>query len=335
MVQHFTVILLREEGPVPLTPGMQITISETAPDIKGAYTSVQCGECSRIFLLRGLDFGHARTNIQERPQGREKIYNTDLHASCPGCDTEHFAEVDYMEYPENTLQTHHMKLLSDLEYVDIGHLELLAQESASIVKTTERNLRSEVQMLRRAVNAGYTPGPIRDLESALNQIITFINKSIMVLGSYSGASRSELRNIQHKLEKRNYDANIAEDLPDDSKKRLRQNIATQIMLSRFCMMVDKEPSGHINEYEIARDQDTVLARLTPEDSGSTQMIRDNPDRAHIETFEYKTDPDEVLDEAISWAEEYVEQREKDNLEKWDWYTETDPTKGGKTESIDD
>jgi len=326
MVQHFTVILLREDGPVPLTPGMQITISDTAPDIMGAYTSVKCGKCSTVFLLRGLDFSHARTNLYEREQGREKIYHTDLHAFCPECETEHFAEIDYMEYPRNTLQTHYLKFNSDLEYVDIGGLQLLAEESASIVKTSERNLRSEVQMLRRAVNAGMTPGLIQDLESALEQIITFIEKSVMVLGSYSGASKTELEQVQKELESKGYDANIAEELPDDSKKKLRQNIATQIMLSRFCIMVDKEPSGHINEYEIAREQDAVLARLTPEDGGSTQMIREDSDRNHIKTFKYHSDPSECIMKAVDWAEEYVDDREKKNLQKWDWYTESDPTK---------
>lgn len=226
MPQHFKVILLREDGPMVLAPGIQTTISETAPAIMGAYTSVQCGECSRTFLLRGLDFGHARTNLYERNQGRERIYNTDLHGFCPGCDTEHFAEIDYMEYPENTLQVHHLGFNTNLEYVDIGDLELLARESASIVKSAEGNLRSEVTMLRRAVEAGYTPGPITDLESALNQVITFIDNSVMVLGSYSGASKTELREIQRELESRGYDANISEDLPDDSRKKLHQNIAT-------------------------------------------------------------------------------------------------------------
>ena len=128
-------------------------------------------------------------------------------------------------------------------------------------------------MLRRAVESGLAPGPVTDLEAALNQIITFIDNSVMVLGSYSGASKSELVRVQKGLEKQGYDANISENLPDDSKKKLRQNIATQLMLSKFSIMVDKEPSGHIREYDIAIDFDTVLARITPTNSGSTQMIQ--------------------------------------------------------------
>lgn len=98
------------------------------------------------------------------------------------------------------------------------------------------------------------------------------------------------------------------------------------MLSKFCIMVDKEPSGHIREYDIAKDLDAVLARITPKSGGSTQMIRRNPDVNYIETFEYKSDPMECLSDAIDWALEYVEEREKQNMKKWDWYEETDPTK---------
>jgi hypothetical protein len=331
MAQHFKVVLLRQDGPMLLAPGIETTISETTPTIEGAYTSVRCGVCSETLLLRGNSFEHARTNTYERSQGREKIYSTDLYSVCPDCETEHFAEVDYMEYPENSLQAHHLRLKSDCEYVDVSGIEALAKEATSIARTAEGNLRSEVSMLRRAIRSGYAPGPITDLESALNQVITFIDSSVTVLGSYSGASKGELREVQQELEKRGYDANISEDLPDDSRKKLRQNIATHIMLSKFCIMIDKEPSGHIREYDIAKDLDAVLARITPKDGGSTQMIKTNPDVNNIETFEYVSDPMERLSDAVEWAVTYVDEREEQNLEKWDWYLESDPTKSENSE----
>lgn len=40
-------------------------------------------------------------------------------------------------------------------------------------------------------------------------------------------------------------------------------------------MIDRVPSGHIDEYEILKQQGSILAVLRPKDSGSTYMIGDD------------------------------------------------------------
>ena len=101
----------------------------------GVYISVECGYCSEVLLLKGNDFSHARTNTYERSMGREKIHNIELYADCTNCNTEHFAEVDFMEYPENTLQAHYLKFNSKLEYIPIRGLNWLAQGPCSVITT--------------------------------------------------------------------------------------------------------------------------------------------------------------------------------------------------------
>jgi hypothetical protein len=140
------------------------------------------------------------------------------------------------------------------------------------------------------------------------------------LGSHHGANKPELFDIRDELVDRGYDAHLFEDLPEFADKDLSSNVATAMRMVGFCVMIDREASGHIDEYRIADKQRTILARLTPNDSGSTRMIggAELVDVNHIRSFEFDVRPQEKLDEAIEWAKELRQEREEAYDDHYDW-----------------
>jgi hypothetical protein len=91
-------------------------------------------------------------------------------------------------------------------------------------------------------------------------------------------------------------------------------------LAGVCVMIDREASGHIDEYRLTEKQRTILARLTPEDGGSTRMIggAELVDVNYIKSFEFNIRPQEVLDEAVEWATEVMKERKSEYSDHYDW-----------------
>lgn len=87
-----------------------------------------------------------------------------------------------------------------------------------------------------------------------------------------------------------------------------------MMLSKFSILVDRDPSTRLTEVETAKAHNDVLARLVPADveRQSTHLLggHEADDADHICVFEFDEDPSEVLDDAIEWAETVVESRKQ-------------------------
>lgn len=88
----------------------------------------------------------------------------------------------------------------------------------------------------------------------------------------------------------------------------------------FCVMVDREASGHIDEYRLAEKQRTILARLVPEDGGSTRMIggSEHVDVNYIRSFEFDLKPQERIEDATKWAEEMLNKRKDVYSDEYEW-----------------
>lgn len=219
-------------------------------------------------------------------------------------------------------------LTIDVPYPDSDDEEKVGYESRSAnsfysVGKRSEGLQNKIKTIREIAESGYidlSESTIDDLSSALDDIISNIENSVLVLGSFDGRHQEELDELKTRLRTKGYDANTAEDLPSHSDRSLRQNVAIYMMLSQFSVMVDREPSGHLNEYEIAREQGNILARLVPEEGGSTFMIggEEQININNIKSFEFKYSPTEVLDEATEWAEEQVKERREAFEEEYPW-----------------
>lgn len=136
-------------------------------------------------------------------------------------------------------------------------------------------------------------------------------KSVIVFGKYREPEVSELIQVRDSLRAKNYDAYLLRDLPEHPSMSLEEKVKLWALASRFCVMIDREPAGHLVEYSYLKSETVILALLRPEDGGSTTMIEDNPiDFPFIKTFKFKGSPLEVIDSAVTWAEGYIKERIK-------------------------
>ena len=314
----FSVVLMREDGPEIAVEGGVVSIDETSPSITAGYLSGQCTNCKKVHILEG-DFRHVAT--QERSgMGRERIFVTDHWGEC-ACGVEMRIEVEYMEYPRNALQPYQIDPKKNVEYTPIHGLTHLVNKAASQVREDQEMLRASVRELREMTNSGILDvGDETTFETALDQLIETVENTVLVLGSYRGANKAELLDIKDELSEQGYDAHLFEDLPEFPDKDLSGNVATAMRMAGFCVMVDREASGHIDEYRIAEKQRSILARLTPEDGGSTRMIGGSElvDVNYIRSFNFDVRPQEKLGEAITWAEEMLTKRREAYEDHYEW-----------------
>jgi len=135
-------------------------------------------------------------------------------------------------------------------------------------------------------------------------------KSVIVLGKYGNHEMNELFQVRDYLRVKGYDAYLIVELAEHPMMSNEEKVRLWTAASRFCVMVDREAAGHIAEYQILKDQRTILALLRPKGKGSTYMIGDEclADFNYINLFEFEKSPLEVIDAAIDWVEKFVKKR---------------------------
>ena len=169
------------------------------------------------------------------------------------------------------------------------------------------DLRSQIETLRGIADAGYleelTGADADDVVGALDAVLEGIDSSVLLLGT---GQQDELDALESRLDDLGYNANVAADLPgtEDATE-------TYMMLSRFSILVDRDPSARLSEVETAKAHSDVLARLVPAnvERQETHLLGGHDvDADHIDSFEFEDSPEEVLDDAIEWAESVVDAR---------------------------
>jgi hypothetical protein len=135
-------------------------------------------------------------------------------------------------------------------------------------------------------------------------------RSVIVFGKDSDPEMlRELLRVRDYLVSKNYDAYLLRDLPEHPSMSLEEKVKLWSLASRFCVMIDREPSGHLVEYPYLKSVGAVLAVLRPKGTGSSYMIgaERSPD---IKFFEFINSPLETLDTAITWAEKMIREKIK-------------------------
>ena len=109
----------------------------------------------------------------------------------------------------------------------------------------------------------------------------------MILGKDSEEYLLELK-IKKFLVNKEYNnatlLKLKEDIPNQS---LSQKVRLWGLLCRFTIIVDRAPAGHLNEFEMLKSQDTIMAILRPVGFKSTSMMESNPKTDSIRTFEFE------------------------------------------------
>ncbi|MEF8814426.1 MAG: hypothetical protein V5A55_11490, partial [Halovenus sp.] len=193
------------------------------------------------------------------------------------------------------------------------------------------DLRTQIETLRGIVDAGYLDAlgaegtEIAAFGDTLETVLETVDRSVLVLSSGTGDRAVGTQAVRDALASRGYDARVATDLPGVEGRTAEQDTATYMMLSKFSVLVDRDPSRRLTTFETARAHDNVLARLVPADRDrrSTHVIggHGDADVDHIRTFEFDENPTEVLDDAISWAESVVERRRQSTRDRLPWAPE--------------
>jgi hypothetical protein len=147
---------------------------------------------------------------------------------------------------------------------------------------------------------------------------------VLVLGSFAKDEIGLLRDTRDYLRMRGWDAYMITDLAEIAHMTNEQKARFWMMTSRWCVMVDRSASGHIAEYQLIKENRNTLALLRPLGSGSTWMIGDEElhDVNFIKTFRFGTSPLEVLDDAATWCESFLETRTKTLNQHYPWRRRT-------------
>ncbi len=86
-------------------------------------------------------------------------------------------------------------------------------------------------------------------------------KTVHVLGSYDDQGKARLRSIVNGLRDLGYEAFTAEDIPDHPEQDLTQKVITIACLSRFIVIDDTSPSGHLLEFGKCKENDWLTIVL--------------------------------------------------------------------------
>jgi carbamoyl-phosphate synthase large subunit len=187
------------------------------------------------------------------------------------------------------------------------------------------DLRTQIETLRGIAEAGYLDAlGVDDHErtafvDALNSVMDTIDRSVLLLTSSADADPAEIDAVRESLADHGYDATLVGDLPEIDGGSDDGDTATYMMLSRFSILIDRDPSRRLTEYETAKAHNNVLARLVPTDRDrqTTHLVGGHEDTEfeHVADFEFEDDPTDVLDDALSWAESVVEARRESTRDR--------------------
>ncbi len=134
------------------------------------------------------------------------------------------------------------------------------------------------------------------------------DKTILVIGSYSGDGMVRMRALESFLFRQGYDPVLLVDFPS-SPEPLETKFLSFAMPSKFVMYESSFPSGAIDEYKICKDNRIVTAVLYEEGRRATGMQDYAGEHKFIREFPYTLeDVETVLKTATTWAEEIVNQR---------------------------
>lgn len=151
-------------------------------------------------------------------------------------------------------------------------------------------------------------------------ISSFREKTVLVLGAYDADGRARLGRLAGVLKELGYDPVIIDDIPDFEHYDLSQKVSVIGALSRFVVIEDSHPSGHLVELEICRQHRWVtLLMRTPGDRSSWMTAGASLSSNVILEHEYDpSDPKPVMTECAAWAENRLSELGKKLNELYPW-----------------
>lgn len=131
--------------------------------------------------------------------------------------------------------------------------------------------------------------------------------SVLVLGKDTGEDLETLQRIKVALEERGFHVYIIKEEPDRVGETVLQKVLRYALASRFVLIENTSPSGHLYEIpHVAKMAECTAALLQQRGSGATWMFEDGYFRhQHWRKFEYDADSLEAaVGEAAEWAQNF-------------------------------
>ena len=155
-------------------------------------------------------------------------------------------------------------------------------------------------------------------------ISSFRDKTVLVLGSYNDAGRQRLTAIAHILEDLGYEPLLIEDVPDFEHYDLPQKVTAIGAISRFVIIDDSEPSGHLVEVEICRHNRWVTVLLRTGGHGASWMTAGASYFSNVilEKEYEQENPRPAVSESVQWAEARLDEMKVKLNRLYPWRTES-------------
>lgn len=140
--------------------------------------------------------------------------------------------------------------------------------------------------------------------SLYNYISSFHEKTVLVLGAYDEEGKKRLSNISKALKKFGYEPVLIKDVPDFEHYDLSQKVVAIAALSRFIVIDDSSPSGHLVEIELCKQNRWVTILLRAHGRGASWMTAGASYFSNVilEKEYDPSDPTPALAEGVKWAE---------------------------------
>ena len=139
-------------------------------------------------------------------------------------------------------------------------------------------------------------------------VSSFHQKTVLVLGSYDTDGDSRLQSICKVLKELNYDPVLIKDIPDFEQYDLPQKVVVIGSVSRFIIVDDSSPSGHLTEMELCKSNRWVTVILRVGGRGSSWMTAGASISSNVilEADYDLLDPKPAILDATAWAEQHLD-----------------------------
>jgi hypothetical protein len=134
--------------------------------------------------------------------------------------------------------------------------------------------------------------------------------SVLLLGKDTGDSFKRLTRIKSELESLGYYVYLLKEQPDKSGESVIQKVLRYALSSKFILIENSEPSGHLYEIpHVTKMAECVTALLQEKGKGATWMFEDAYAKSrNWKKFAYDSRAlRTVVREAVEWAEHFTEE----------------------------
>lgn len=165
----------------------------------------------------------------------------------------------------------------------------------------------------------------KEQKLSLHEYVTsFREKSVLLLGSYDNEGQKRLAAISESIIKVGYDPILIKDIPDFEHYDISQKVTVIGAISRFVIVDDSSPSGHLSEIEICKQNRWVTILLRLDGHGSSWMTAgvSNTSNVILEQSYDLSDPYIAISKSTQWAESRLKDLESTMNKIYPWRTKS-------------